>query len=253
MVSVVSLWFGLASPASAMPVMYQFDGDMLGQFVGPGGDATGALFGVPGNSLSTVAASIQIVVDPDDVPFVENDTPVGQQVTYFDAIRSARIEINGAVFETNRPPVAGTTESRIEVINIIDPSGLDSIILQTASSQLPLLWDSITVPLNQTIGGLFVENAEVHVASLLITTAGIGTGWLSDFALPTESDGFDGITSLGGAIQFGVDLGPGLAPGFHQLNLSSGTVTVSPASVPEPAVTALLIPVLVLAAARARR
>ena len=233
----------LSSSAAAAIVQYQFTGDMLGQFIPVSSDAAADLFGVPRNSLSTVSADIKIVVDTANLPFIETDTSLGQEVLYQDAIVSSVIDINGVLFQTTRRPTAGTQQNEIEVTNTVNSAGLDALVIKSQNG-LSNLWTTRTVPFNQTVGGVLLEDAVVTIANLQVVLFGAGTGWLDGFALPVATEDFDGTTSRATNIQFGIDLGPGLSQGFLQLTGTEASITVGPAAVPEPSMGLLLVAAL---------
>ena len=249
----VALLSSMATTNAKAMVIYEITGEMFGQFIPVSSDAAADLFGVPrGSALGTVDAILQVVVDPASIPFIETNTSIGQEVTYFDAILAARVDINGVVFETTRMPTAGTQQNEIEVNNTVAPSGLDAVNIFSQNG-LSDLWTTETVPFNQTVGGVFLEDAIVTIANFQALFTGIGTGWLDGFGLPETTADFADITGLVANLQFGIDLGPGLSQGFLQLTMTQGEVTASPATVPEPVFAGFLFSGLgVLALVRRR-
>ncbi|MGR8929166.1 MAG: hypothetical protein ACU836_00895 [Gammaproteobacteria bacterium] len=233
----------IAGSANAAPVNYEISGDVAATFRTLLDDPIADLLEVPRNSTSNLPFTLKLVIDTDNVPYIENDTATFQEVIYRDAIVSASLNLNGTIFETlRRPqPAASVTpppleESRINVINRIDATSPDQFAISLYQEPLPTsdLFNGYVVPFNQTINGtFFAESAvQLNIIGFLVPSA---IGLFQDYSLP-EQNGFLTPVPIGTSmsIQLRSTTGGAMNLGSFSGIGTNYTFQISPAEVPIP-------------------
>jgi hypothetical protein len=206
------------------------------------------LFGVPRAGISALSFALRLVIDTDDVPVVMQDTSAVHQVRYEDAIVSATLHINGVPFGTLRRPSeffsGAFDESEIRITNSRSAAGTDGFLLTLGNpiiGAVPPLYRSHTVPFNQTISGIFIDDAEVHAPFQSINIS--GPGLLDTIALPTTSGAFSGARDVAIGLTLISDTGLGVGNGSLALEITAASFSVS--AVPLPPSAALFIPAII--------
>jgi hypothetical protein len=171
----------LAGHAQAALVRYEFSTQGQVSLLPVADDAFADLIHVArGTTTNNVPLALRVIVDTDATPFVETDTSVLQHVFYPDAISYAEVEINGIVFPTIRTPQPAIVpsnhadEAHMEIVNRLSATQTDLFALPVVQRSITPLFQSYTVPFNQTIGGTFYDNVEVGIREALVSLSGPG-------------------------------------------------------------------------------
>ncbi len=249
----------LSSGAHAAQIAWTFTGTVSERFDAVSDDPIADLLGVARAGVRDVDASLRLVVDTAAARTVLEDNSAVQRVTYEDAILSSVLTLNGVSFATQRAPgefLGGALdESEIRVHNAVAPGGSDNLtlVLGTAFPNLLAspLFQTYSVPFNQTIGGTPV--ADATVIPLLMSVNITGPGMFSSTDLPAANGAFAGATF--GAIGVTVlsDFGLGLGFGNGSIVLELHEFDYSAAPVPLPGGLALLVSAVAVLAGHRRR
>ena len=230
----------LTSGVHAAPLAWIFTGTVSERFDAVEDDPIADLLGVPRASINEIDFSLRIIVDTAAAATVLEDNSAQQRVTYADAIEGATLTLNGVAFSTLRRPgvqLGGAIdESDIRVTNAVASNGTDNLTLTLGNlilvPGLAPLFDSHTVPFNQTIGGTPVVNAEVLAPFMSVNIS--GPGMFADAGLPAATGAFNSanFVAIGAVVlsDFGLGFGNGsLSLELHDLNFTASPVPLPPA------------------------
>lgn len=250
------LVMSLSTPVIAAPVAWTFTGTVSERFDAVSDDPIADLLAVPRASVNDITLSLRIVVDTAAAATVLEDSSALQRVTYADAIERATLTLNGVAFSTLRRPgvqLGGAIdESEIRVTNAVASNGTDNLTLTLGNlifvPGLTPLFDSYTVPFNQTLGGTPVASAGVLAPFMSVNIS--GPGMFSGVDLPATDGAFSGANFVAiGAVVLS-DFGLGFGNGSLSLELHDLNFTASP--VPLPPALALFAPALAVLARQRR-
>lgn len=178
----------------AATLLYEISGDVVGLFQPFDDDAAADLLGVPRSTQNTVPFSLKLTVNANAAPTLVNDNSLGQEAIYPDAILSAKLVLNGAVFESQRKFEVfskQSSEASLQLINLFSPKP-DTLVLKVidaksgSAAAQTALFGSRTVPFNQTSRGITYTTATIGVANLVLGK--LGREFLSSIDLPKEGD-----------------------------------------------------------------
>lgn len=233
-----------AGSVHAAQIAWTFTGSVSERFDAVSDDPIADLLGVARAGVRDVDVSLRLVVDTAAARTVLQNDSAAQRVVYEDAILSSVLTLNGVSFATQRAPgefLGGALdESEIRVHNAVAPGGSDNLTLvlgtafpnQFASS----LFQTYSVPFNQTIGGTPVANATV--IPLLMSVNITGPGMFSSTDLPASNGAFAGATFVAIGATVLSDFGLGFGNGSIVLELHEANFTATP--VPLPSAVLLL-------------
>lgn len=229
-----------ASGAHAAQIAWTFTGTVAERFDAVSDDPIADLLGVERAGVRDVDVSLRLVVDTAAARTVEQDDSTAQRVVYEDAILSSVLTLNGVSFTTQRAPgefLGGAfDESEIRVHNAIAPGASDNLTLTLGTPIVhgfaPALFQSYSVPFNQTIGTTLVENATVVPVFMSVNITG---PMFSSTDLPDANGAFAGATfaAIGATVlsDFGLGFGNGsIVLELHEVNFSAAPVPLPPAA-----------------------
>ncbi|MCK9608664.1 MAG: hypothetical protein M0R33_19665 [Methylomonas sp.] len=224
----------LIGTANANVFQYQIAGNVTGQFRPVIDDPIADLLGVSRNSQNDIAYQLNLTIDVDRLPIIENDTSILQQYSYFDAITGAKLMLNNTLFQTQRTPFEESDTNEITVLNRIEANNADAFGLNLAHPPLTDsdLFNNYTVPFNQTINGVAYENAVVQLDGLSFLIIDLN-GMFNNASLPTDDSIFATIPS---SANVGIGLRTELGGSLLLGSLSGiNAFAISPVTVPVPA------------------
>ncbi|MGE3774943.1 MAG: hypothetical protein AB7I32_18610 [Gammaproteobacteria bacterium] len=247
----------ITTGAHAAQIAWTFTGTVAERFDAVADDPIADLLGVPRASVNDVDFSLRIVIDTEAARDLIANTAAVQQVIYEDAIVSAALSLNGVEFATLRRPdtfLGGAIdESDIRITNGTAPAATDNLTLTLGglifTPVIPPLFESYSVPFNQTIGGTPVANAEVLAPFMSINIS--GPGMFGGVDLPAANGAFAGANFVAIGMTVMSDFGLGFGNGGIVLEAHETDFTASP--VPLPGGAALLAPALAVLIRRRRR
>jgi len=229
-----------ASGAHAAQIAWTFTGTVSERFEAVIDDPIADLLGVARTGVRDVDVSLRLIVDTDAARIVVQDNSAAQRVTYEDAILGSVLTLNGVSFTTQRAASeflgGALDESEIRVHNAIAPGGSDNLTLTLGTPLVhnfaPPLFQTYSVPFNQTIGGTPVANATV--IPLLMSVNITGPGMFSSTDLPAANGAFAGATfaAIGATVMsdFGLGFGNGsIVLELHEVNFTAAPVPLPPA------------------------
>ncbi len=234
---------------SQAALLYEISGDLYGQFSAVRHDPVADLLNLNRSSENTFPFKLSLVIASNNVPFIQVDTSNLQNFIYQNAIVSCELDLNGIKMETLRRPVQESNNfeiNRIEIINSVANPGRDDLGINITSRAVPPdnLFDVYIVPFNQTVGGIFYENAVVRFFrfGFLVNNLALSSNSIFDGAsLPVDNDGLNPLPPLAGlyvdlTIQLQGDNGPG-----HTIRLVNnvgllppGGMTFQISEIPDP-------------------
>ncbi|MCC7122658.1 MAG: hypothetical protein IT493_13975 [Gammaproteobacteria bacterium] len=246
----------VATGAQAAQIAWTFTGTVSERFEAVSDDPIADLLGVPRAGVRDVDVSLRLVVDTAAARTVLQDNSAAQRVLYEDAILNSVLTLNGVDFATQRAPGeffgGGLDESEIRVQNSLAPGASDNLTLTLGTSfahtAAPPLFQTYSVPFNQTIGSTLVANATVIP---LLMSVNITGPMFSSTDLPATDAAFAGATFAAIGVTVMSDFGLGFGNGSIVLELHEVNFDASP--VPLPGGAALLAPALAALIWRGRR
>lgn len=223
--------------ASAGKFLYEFNGTIQGSFLSVYDDAKADLLNVSRGTTNSFPFTLKLIIDTDDVPDVELDTSIIQNVLYHNALIGGVLDLNGVTFEfLKEPPSQG-----ISILNYISENGLDQFRIQLSSDYSEdegALFNIFTVPFNQTINGSLIENVSIALSGIGVLMS--DQGFLSGMDIPVENGIFDPLPTLS---SIGIVLydSLGLLLTLTSTNDLSGDHTVSITPLPDTAQNIVLL------------
>lgn len=193
--------------ASASTLLYEISGSLNGAFLPVTNDPIADLLSLSRNARNYVPFSLELTIDSNSLPYVHENNSLGQRVTYRNAILNANLDLNGVEFESGRQPIPQPTdtppstpegdEGKIDITNRISPSGTDVLQMRINGNKALAypqddrsdLFNSYTVPFNQTSGGILYDNATVGIR--WISFRQIAPNFLDNDLLPQIGDNID--------------------------------------------------------------
>ncbi len=204
--------------ANAANVIYEISGVASGLNQSGLSGPIAELLGLPTDTINSVPYSYKLTLDTDNPNiYTQADTPIQQHIHYRDSIVSAQVNINGIIFDTLRRPVPTTRdtpssddESHIEILNNTQGSDILGINLNQGRFETNL-FNTYTLPYNQTLNGTFIENAVVSLEVASFVASGslfdnaalpFEEGFFGDKSFITQLSSFVLHTDVGGKVLF---------------------------------------------------
>ncbi len=228
----------MATGAQAAQIAWTFTGSVTERFDAVSDDPIADLLGVPRAGINPIDISLRLVVDTAALRTVLQNDSALQRVVYEDAIVGSVLTLNGVSFATQRAPAeffgGAIDESEIRVHNAVSPTATDNLTL-TLGYPYPIpaatpLFETYTMPFNQTIGSTLV--ADATVMAMLMSVNISGPGMFGNTDLPTANGAFAGANFAAIGATLMSDFGLGFGNGAIVLELHELNFTASPVPLP---------------------